>query len=85
MRETSKVAHPPICLEWRESHTWHYRLGRLAVTQYRACFLVVVALMTFNVFWRLSTTAISNSDEARYGVAASEMLNAHEMVVGLYG
>jgi hypothetical protein len=30
---------------------------------------VVVALMTFNVFWRLSTTAISNSDEARYGVA----------------
>jgi len=46
---------------------------------------VVVALMTFNVFWRLSTTAISNSDEACYGVAASEMLNAHEMVVGLYG
>jgi len=36
-------------------------------------------------FWRLSTTAISNSDEARYGVAASEMLNAHEMVVPTYG
>jgi 4-amino-4-deoxy-L-arabinose transferase-like glycosyltransferase len=44
-----------------------------------------MALMTTNVFWRLSTTAISSSDEARYGVAASEMLNAHELVVPTYG
>jgi 4-amino-4-deoxy-L-arabinose transferase-like glycosyltransferase len=68
-----------------ERRSWNYRLGRSVVLHYRSCLLLVMALTTFNVFWHLSTTAISSLDEARYGVAASEMLNAHELLVPTYG
>jgi hypothetical protein len=68
-----------------ERRSWNYRLGRLVVSHYWPCVLLVMALTTFNVFWRLSTTAIASMDEGRYGVAASEMLNAHELLVPTYG
>ena len=63
---------------------WSYRLGRLAVTRFRLCAAVVIALAAFNVFWRLSSTTIWSLDEARYGVAASEMLRAHHYLVPTY-
>ncbi|HEX4023703.1 MAG TPA: glycosyltransferase family 39 protein [Steroidobacteraceae bacterium] len=37
-----------------------------------------------NCFWRLSSTAISDADEGRYGVAASEMLRSHSLLVATY-
>jgi 4-amino-4-deoxy-L-arabinose transferase-like glycosyltransferase len=60
------------------------RLGRIAWLHYGLCALAVAALMAFNVFWRLGDTAISSMDEARYGVAASEMLRAHHYLVPTY-
>jgi hypothetical protein len=69
----------------RQERSWNYRLGHLVVTHYWFSQLFVMALMTVNVFWRLSSTVISSMDEARYGVAASEMLNAREQWIPTYG
>lgn len=63
---------------------WSYRLGRLAVTRFWHCAAAVIALTAFNVFWRLPSTVIWSLDEARYGVAASEMLHAHQYLVPTY-
>lgn len=63
---------------------WGYRLGRVVVAHFWLCAAGVVGLMAFNVFWHLSTTVIWSLDEARYGVAASEMLRAHHFLVPTY-
>ncbi len=63
---------------------WSYRLGRLAVTRFWLCAAAVIALTGFNVLWRLPSTVIWSLDEARYGVAASEMLRAHRYLVPTY-
>src|SRR3954454_6240645 len=47
-------------------------------------FGAVVALMAFNGFFALETTHIRDFDEARYGVAASEMLHSHAPLVTTY-
>src|SRR3954468_14108551 len=47
-------------------------------------FGAIVALMAFNGFFALETTHIRDFDEARYGVAASEMLHAHSPLVTTY-
>jgi 4-amino-4-deoxy-L-arabinose transferase-like glycosyltransferase len=41
-------------------------------------------LRSFNIFWRLTITTVSDYDEARYGVAASEMLRSHSLLVATY-
>jgi len=40
--------------------------------------------MAWNVFWRLGVAFVRDYDEARYGVAASEMLHHHSMLVTTY-
>lgn len=52
----------------------HYLAG-VALTLLLAC---------VNCFWRLSTNVVSDLDEARYGVAASEMLRSHSALVATY-
>ncbi len=59
-------------------------LGRFVIRRYRLCTLLVLAVMAANVFLRLSSTSISNSDEARYGVSAYEMLQSRSFLVTTY-
>ncbi|HEY8020167.1 MAG TPA: glycosyltransferase family 39 protein [Thermoanaerobaculia bacterium] len=59
-------------------------VGRFVVRRYRWCVLLVLAVMAVNVFLRLSSTSISNSDEARYGVSAYEMLQNRSFLVTTY-
>ena len=59
-------------------------LGRLAVRQYALCALLVMLLTAFNVFVGLSESRIDDSDEARYGVSAYEMVRSHSFVVTTY-
>src|SRR5689334_17376716 len=61
--------------------TW---LGRLAVRQYALCALLVLLFASFNVFVGLNETRIDDSDEARYGVSAYEMVQSHSLVVTTY-
>ena len=55
------------------------------VRRYGICVALVLALTAANVFWRLGTVVVSDSDEARYGVSASEMLSAHALLIPTYG
>jgi 4-amino-4-deoxy-L-arabinose transferase-like glycosyltransferase len=48
------------------------------------CFAAVLALMAWNTFWRIDQTRVRDCDEARYGVAASEMLHGHSPLVTTY-
>jgi 4-amino-4-deoxy-L-arabinose transferase-like glycosyltransferase len=45
---------------------------------------IILALMAFNSFFALESTHIRDFDEARYGVAASEMLHSHSALVTTY-
>ncbi len=51
---------------------------------YRLCAWLVLALMACNVFVGLATTRIDDSDEARYGVSAFEMLHSRSFLVTTY-
>src|ERR1700760_3085389 len=44
----------------------------------------ILALMAFNSFFALEGMHIRDFDEARYGVAASEMLHSHSALVATY-
>lgn len=68
----------------RAGKSWPYLLGRQVVARFRSFQLAVLMLMAINVFYGLSSATISNMDEARYGVAASEMLDAHDWLVPTY-
>ena len=59
-------------------------LGRLAVRRYGLCVSLVLVLMAWNVFAGLGSVAINDSDEARYGVSAWEMLQNRSFVVTTY-
>jgi len=54
------------------------------VRYYRVGVAATVLLAWVNCFWRLSTSKVSDLDEARYGVAASEMLRSHSALVATY-
>jgi 4-amino-4-deoxy-L-arabinose transferase-like glycosyltransferase len=69
----------------RQPRSLNYRLGLLALRQYRLAFALILTLAVANCFWRLSSSVISDLDEARYGVAASEMLRSHSALVATYG
>jgi 4-amino-4-deoxy-L-arabinose transferase-like glycosyltransferase len=60
-------------------------LVRFAVENYAACVSLILALTFINSFWHLATNVVSDLDEARYGVAASEMLHRHTLLVATYG
>lgn len=51
---------------------------------YHKCATLILALALLNCFWRLSSSVVSDLDEARYGVAASEMLHNHSALVATY-
>jgi 4-amino-4-deoxy-L-arabinose transferase-like glycosyltransferase len=59
-------------------------LGRFVIRRYRLCVLLVLALMALNVFAGVAASAISDSDEARYGVSAFEMLRHRSFIVTTY-
>jgi 4-amino-4-deoxy-L-arabinose transferase-like glycosyltransferase len=85
MPKFSSSGDPETARITLKSSSFDHRLGLWMISNYRTCLLFVMALTAFNVFWHLSTTAISSMDEARYGVAASEMLSTHEHLVPTYG
>jgi len=60
-------------------------LGLLAVRRYGLCVGFVLLLMAFNVFAGLGSVSLNDSDEARYGVAAWEMLQNRSLIVTTYG
>src|SRR5258707_2488977 len=60
-------------------------LGLLAVRRYGLCVGFVLLLMAFNVFAGLGSVSLNDSDEARYGVAAWEMLQHRSFIVTTYG
>jgi 4-amino-4-deoxy-L-arabinose transferase-like glycosyltransferase len=59
-------------------------LGLLALRRYSLCAALVLALMAWNVFAGLGAVALNDSDEARYGVSAWEMLQNRSFVVTTY-
>ncbi len=59
-------------------------LGLFALRRYALCALLVLALMAWNVFAGLGAVALNDSDEARYGVSAWEMLQNRSFVVTTY-
>jgi 4-amino-4-deoxy-L-arabinose transferase-like glycosyltransferase len=59
-------------------------LGRLAIRQYALCALLVLLFTAFNAFVGLGETRIDDSDEARYGVSAYEMVQSRSLVVTTY-
>lgn len=63
----------------------NYRVGRWALRHYSLLVTLILMLAVANCFWRLSSNVISDLDEARYGVAASEMLHNHSALVATYG
>jgi 4-amino-4-deoxy-L-arabinose transferase-like glycosyltransferase len=63
---------------------WTRALGLLAIRRYSLCASLVLALMAWNVFAGLGAVALNDSDEARYGVSAWEMLESHSYVVTTY-
>jgi 4-amino-4-deoxy-L-arabinose transferase-like glycosyltransferase len=62
----------------------NYRLGRLALRYYSVGVATTLLLAWVNCFWRLATSKVSDLDEARYGVAASEMLRSHSALIATY-
>ncbi len=67
-----------------EPISWPLALGKTVERVFWPLFGAVLALMLFNAFFALDTTHIRDFDEARYGVAASEMLHAHSALVTTY-
>lgn len=59
-------------------------LAAMAERRFWWCFIAVLALMAWNAFWRIDHTVVRDCDEARYGVAASEMLHGHSQLVTTY-
>jgi 4-amino-4-deoxy-L-arabinose transferase-like glycosyltransferase len=63
---------------------WTRSLGLLAIRHYALCACLVLGLMAWNVFAGLGGVALNDSDEARYGVSAWEMLQHRSYVVTTY-
>src|SRR5436305_4923323 len=59
-------------------------LGTFAVRRYGACVALVLMLMAINVFAGLGSVSINDSDEARYGVSAWEMVQNRSFLVTTY-
>jgi 4-amino-4-deoxy-L-arabinose transferase-like glycosyltransferase len=59
-------------------------LGVLAVRRYGLCVAFVLLLTALNVFAGLGSVSLNDSDEARYGVAAWEMLHNRSFIVTTY-
>jgi 4-amino-4-deoxy-L-arabinose transferase-like glycosyltransferase len=60
------------------------RLAFLAVRQYALAFLLVLLFTACNLFVGLGESRIDDSDEARYGVSAYEMVQNRSLLVNTY-
>jgi hypothetical protein len=60
------------------------RLALLAVRQYALAFLLVLSFAACNLFVGLGESRIDDSDEARYGVSAYEMVQNRSLLVNTY-
>ncbi len=63
---------------------WAVALGNVVDSLFWPLFGAVLALMAFNGFFAAGASHIRDHDEARYGVAAGEMLHAHSPLVTTY-
>jgi 4-amino-4-deoxy-L-arabinose transferase-like glycosyltransferase len=68
----------------RRTSPWYDALWAWPVKRFWECFAGVLGLMAWNAFWRLGDTFVRDYDEGRYGVAASEMLHRHSLLVTTY-
>lgn len=68
----------------RSSSGLSERLGRLAVERYALGVFLVLAVAAANLFIGLGATRLDDSDEARYGVSAYEMLVHRAPLVTTY-
>src|SRR5690348_5310452 len=68
----------------RRTRSWYEVLWALPVRNFWGCFVGVVGMMSWNALWRLGDTFVRDYDEGRYGVAASEMLHRHSVLVTTY-
>jgi 4-amino-4-deoxy-L-arabinose transferase-like glycosyltransferase len=68
----------------RDASSFARSLGLLVIRRYRLCFALVLALMACNVLIGLGSVSINDSDEARYGVSAYEMLQNRSFIVTTY-
>ena len=67
-----------------ERRSLNYSCGYLLIRHFRACLIAVLMIAAFNAFFRLGSTNICPSDEARYGVSAFEMLEKKDFIVTTY-
>ena len=68
----------------RDTVPFERAVGLFAVRRYRLCVGLVLALMACNVFVGLGAVSVNDSDEARYGVSAYEMLQNRSFIVTTY-
>lgn len=73
----------PICA-LSERRSLNDSCGYLLIRHFRACLIAVLMISAFNAFFRLGSTNICPSDEARYGVSAYEMLEKKDFIVTTY-
>lgn len=63
---------------------WISALGNAVETRYWTWFAAILTVIATNSFWGLDAAMVRDCDEARYGVAASEMLRAGSPLVTTY-
>ncbi len=68
----------------RRTFPWYDVVWAWPVKRFWESFAAVLGLMAWNSFWRLGDTFVRDYDEGRYGVAASEMLHSHSLLVTTY-
>jgi 4-amino-4-deoxy-L-arabinose transferase-like glycosyltransferase len=78
------VALPAPVLCATTARSLNFRFGRFVLRHYGVWAAFTLLLAWANCFWRLSSNGVSDLDEARYGVAASEMLRSHSVLVATY-
>src|SRR6476661_2390617 len=67
-----------------QASSFERSLGTLAVRRYGLCVAFVLLMMAVNVLAGLGSVALNDSDEARYGVAAWEMLQHKSFILTTY-
>src|SRR5437764_11121437 len=80
----ARSGHPSDLTAQAQAATLERTLGNLAVRRYGLCVAFVLLLMALNVFAGLSSVSLNDSDEARYGVAAWEMLQHKSFILTTY-
>jgi 4-amino-4-deoxy-L-arabinose transferase-like glycosyltransferase len=83
MEEAVLASTSVVCFAPRR-RSRNYRFGACVLRRYAVCAWLIIALATLNCFSHLSSSVVSDLDEARYGVASGEMLKDHSALVATY-